>query len=236
MKKILAIIGLRSGSKSLKNKNIKNLNNKPLFTYIGNSASKSKLINRIIFSTDSTRYIKIIKKYGFESPYLRPKKFSKDSSDEIDFIKDLLLKLRKKENYSPDIIVRLLATCPFQKAEDIDNAIKLVLSKKYNSSVVISEAKQHPEKALKIYGTKKKFVGSYIDKNPLRVGSKLNRQSFKKSYVRSNVIVCNANIIYKYNSLTSTKPGFIVINKSLDIDDKMDFLFANFLVSKNIIS
>ena len=51
-KKILAVIGLRSGSKGLKNKNIKKLNGKPLFSYILNSAKKSKYINRIIISTD----------------------------------------------------------------------------------------------------------------------------------------------------------------------------------------
>ena len=60
-KKILAVIGLRSGSKGLKNKNIKKLNGKPLFSYILNSAKKSKYINRIIISTDSTKYEKIVK-------------------------------------------------------------------------------------------------------------------------------------------------------------------------------
>ena len=40
MKKILAIIGLRSGSKGLKDKNIKKLNGKHLFSYILNAAEK----------------------------------------------------------------------------------------------------------------------------------------------------------------------------------------------------
>ena len=44
-KKILAIIGLRSGSKSLKDKNIKNLCGKPLFYYIFKAAKQSKHIN-----------------------------------------------------------------------------------------------------------------------------------------------------------------------------------------------
>ena len=126
-KKILAVIGLRSGSKGLKNKNIKKLNGKPLFSYILNSAKKSKYINRIIISTDSTKYEKIVKKFGAEVPFLRPKKYSKNNSEEILFIKDLLRKLKKKENYIPDIIVRLLATSPFQKTKDIDKAIKIVL-------------------------------------------------------------------------------------------------------------
>ena len=95
-KKILAIIGLRSGSKGLKNKNIKKLAGKPLFVHILETAKKSKLINRIIISTDSKKYKKIINKYGGEAPHLRPKKYAKDNSPEIDFIKDLLNYLKKK--------------------------------------------------------------------------------------------------------------------------------------------
>ena len=181
-KKILAIIGLRSGSKGLKDKNIKKLNQRPLFTYILKSAKKSKFINRIILSTDSKKYQKIIKKYRGEAPYLRPKKYSKDNSPEINFIKDLLRKL-KKENYIPDIVVRLLATCPFQKTKDIDDAIKIILKKKYDSSVIISKAKHHPEKALKIVGKNKKYLTTYVGKNSLNVGTNLNRQQFKEAFL-----------------------------------------------------
>ena len=230
---ILAVIGLRSGSKGLKDKNIKKLNGKPLFCYIANVAKKSKFINRVIFSTDSKKYKKLIEYYGYESPYLRPKQLSRDSSDEIDFIKDLLIKLKKKQNYSPDILVRLLATCPLQKAKDIDNAIKLILNGKYKSTVVISEAKQHPEKALKIINGEKKFVTSYISENYLKVGSKLNRQQYQKAYFRSNVIVCASQVIWKYNSLTSKRPGFIIIKNCHDIDNLEDFKYVNFLI-KNI--
>ena len=60
-KKILALIGARSGSKGVKNKNIKKLGDKPLIAWIINSASRSKLINRIIVSTDSKKYARIAK-------------------------------------------------------------------------------------------------------------------------------------------------------------------------------
>ena len=231
-KKILAIIGLRSGSKGLKNKNIKKLNGKPLFTYIFGNAKKSKYINRIVLSTDSEKYKKIINKYGGETPFLRPKKYSRDNSPEIYFIKDLLKSLKKKENYIPDIIVRLLATCPFQKTKDIDSAIKIVLNGEYNSSVVVSKAKQHPEKALRIIGKNKKYITTYIDKNPLNVGSKLNRQQFSEAFFRSNILVCKRTIIEKYNSLSSKKNGFIITPYLIDIDNAEDFNYAKYLIKK----
>ena len=72
-KKILGIVGIRSGSSSLKNKNIRILGNKPLVGWILSSAKKSKYINRLVVSTDSKKYAKISRKYGAEIPYLRPK-------------------------------------------------------------------------------------------------------------------------------------------------------------------
>ena len=231
-KKILAVIGLRAGSKSVKDKNIKKLSGKPLFTYILKAAKKSKYINRILISTDSLKYKKIINKYGGDCSYNRPKKYSKDSSPEIYFIKDLLNRLKKKEKYIPDIVVRLLATCPFQKTKDIDRAINLVLRKKYDSSVVISKAKQHPEKALRIVGKNKKYVTTYFGNSPLKVGSKLNRQQFSEAFFRSNVLVCKKSIIKKYNSLSSTKPGFIKIPYQIDIDSLEDFKYAEYKIKR----
>ena len=232
-KKILAVIGLRSGSKGLKNKNIKKLNGKPLFYYILKSAKKSKLINKIIISTDSNKYKKMVQKYGGECPYTRPKKYSSDTSQEIFFIKDLLNKLKKNDNYIPDIVVRLLATCPFQKPADIDKSINLVLKKKYDSAAVISKAKQHPEKALKMIGKKTKYLSSYIDTDPLKVGSMLNRQQFKQAYFRANVLVCKKKIIDKYNSLSSKKPGFVIVPYQVDIDDLEDFKFSEFKIKNS---
>jgi len=232
-KKILAVIGLRSGSKGLKNKNIKLLGDLPLFVHIVKVAKRSRLINRLIISTDSKRYQKLAIRWGAESPYLRPKRLAKDSSQELDFIKDLLKKLKKEEDYVPDIIVRLLATCPFQKKDDIDRVIKKVLYNDYDSAVVISKSRQHPEKALKIIGLKKKYLTTYISNKPVKIGSCPNRQKFKIAYFRSNVIACKRVVISQYNSLTSKKVGYVIIPQSIDIDNKLDFDFANFYLKKN---
>ena len=75
-KKILALIGVRSGSTGLKNKNILNLSGKPLMSWIIKTAKSVKLINRVVVSTDSKKYQRIAKKYGAETPFLRPKSIS----------------------------------------------------------------------------------------------------------------------------------------------------------------
>ena len=58
-----AVIPARSGSKSLKNKNIKKFLKLPLIAHSILSAKKNKLIKKIIFSSDSKKYISIANRY-----------------------------------------------------------------------------------------------------------------------------------------------------------------------------
>ena len=62
MKKYTCYIFARGGSKGIKNKNIINLNGKPLIFYTIREAKKSKFIKRIVVSTDSEKIKSIAKK------------------------------------------------------------------------------------------------------------------------------------------------------------------------------
>ena len=94
---IVAIIPARSGSKSIKNKNILMYKNKPLIYHSIKIALRSKLVDRVIVSTDSKKYAKLSKKIGAEVPFLRPKKYSKDSSNDSEWINHAINYLIKKE-------------------------------------------------------------------------------------------------------------------------------------------
>ena len=58
-----AIIPARSGSKGLKNKNIKIFLKKPLLVHSINFGKKLNFIDKVFLSTDSSLYKKIGKKY-----------------------------------------------------------------------------------------------------------------------------------------------------------------------------
>ena len=234
--KVMGIIGIRSGSKGLPNKNIMELMEKPLVGWIIETAKKSKYINRIIVSTDTEEYASIAKKFGAETPFLRPPELSSDFSPEIDFIKNMIDWLEKNENYKPDIIVRMLATSPLQQAEDIDKAIEiLVEDDKADSAVIISEMRQHPYKALKIVNDSNgERLVSYFG-NSGREVTPIARQNYEKAYVRSNVIVSKLATLKETESLTGDIVRFHEIpqESSIDIDNLIDFEIAEFLLKKN---
>lgn len=232
--KVLGIVGVRSGSKGVKDKNIKLLQGKPLVKWIIDTAQKSKSINRLVVSTDSAEYAEIVKNFDVEVPCLRPSELALDHSTDIEYVIHMLDWLKKNEDYIPDIVIRLMATVPMQEPEDIDVLVEILKNDKFASSaVVISESRQHPMKALKIIedgmGTTKLvnyFTGTGRDVTPVA------RQQYPKAYFRSNVVASRIETIYDTNTLTGDNVKYHIIpqNRAIDIDNEIDFTIVESLL------
>ena len=151
--KIISVIPARGGSKSIKNKNLIKLNNKPLIYYAIKQSQKSKFIKRSIVSTNDKKIAKIAKKYGAEVPFLRPNSISKNNSKDFGFFLHLINWLKKNENYTPDLIVQLRPTQPYRDVKFIDKAIQIMMrDKKADSLRSISVPERTPYKMWKIKG------------------------------------------------------------------------------------
>ena len=86
----IAIITARSGSKGLKNKNIKELCGKPLLVYSIEAAKASGLFDEIMVSTDSKKYADIARSYGANVPFLRSEANSGDKASSWDVVQEVL--------------------------------------------------------------------------------------------------------------------------------------------------
>jgi N-acylneuraminate cytidylyltransferase len=125
-KKVLAIIPARGGSKGIPRKNIRDLCGKPLIAYSIEAAVKSRLINRIIVSTDDEEIAQISKSFGAEVPFMRPVRLAEDRSDMGSVLHYTVSRLMDQE-YEPDIIVHLYPTHPFRTPALIDFLITKIL-------------------------------------------------------------------------------------------------------------
>ena len=140
MSRILAIILARKGSKGLKNKNIKILNDKPLIYWPINAAKNSKYIDDVIVSTDCEKIAKFSKKFGANVPFLRPKKFALDKSTSFEAVKHCFYFLKKKNVFYKYFLL-LEPTSPLTSKTDIDKAFsKFFKNKKAKSMVSVSKA------------------------------------------------------------------------------------------------
>ncbi|MEL0008745.1 MAG: acylneuraminate cytidylyltransferase family protein [Flammeovirgaceae bacterium] len=230
MKKVIAIIPARAGSKGVVGKNIKSLNGKPLISFTIEEAKKSKFIDKLIVSTDSKEIADISLSLGASVPFIRPSELSTDSSLTFDVIKHAMNFLKEKdENY--DIIVLLQPTTPFRKVESIDEAIQtLKKSNKYTSVVSVVDVEgNHPLRMKKIEGD---YLTNYIDQGFENMNP---RNELPKVYIRSGAIyaILTKNF-YEEQSLVSNLCSPIILDKieTINIDSPLDFEFCEFILNK----
>lgn len=223
---IVAIIPARSGSKSIKNKNIKILGKIPLIAWSIKLCKRSKLITNIVVSTDSKKYASIAKKFGAHNVILRPKNISQDRSTDYEMI-DHTIKHLKFKNY--DYIALIRPTTPLRKVKIIDRALKFFIKSKYNSLRSIHQNPETSYKTLEI--SSKNFL------KPLK-GSKLSlddlnkpKEFFKKTYIPNGYIdIFKKKFILKNKKLLGNKVyGFITENVT-EIDSLKEYEFLKYQV------
>ena len=130
-----ALIPARKGSASIKNKNLLKLNNIPLIGISLRSANKNKKIEKVIFSSDSSKYFKIAKKFGWDFAHLRNKKTSNNKANDLVVFQDFVKKFYKINEFLPEFFVHLRPTTPLRDDKLISKAINLMVrhKKKYTS-------------------------------------------------------------------------------------------------------
>ena len=131
-KEIWAFIPARSGSKGLKNKNIKLFMKKPLLAHSIIVAKKIALVKKVVFSSDSKSYCKIAAKYGCRDFHLRSNKVSHDSASEYSVFEEFIKKNIKKKNVLPKYFLHLRPTSPIRNSKTIEKAIKFFLKNEKN--------------------------------------------------------------------------------------------------------
>jgi len=234
MRKGIVIICARSGSKGIKNKNLKKIGNLSLVERSIYIAKKLKNIKQIIVSTDSIKIANKAKNLGALVPELRPKYLSKDITPEINVWKYLVELLEKKKelkfNLKKDYLVSLSPTAPLRSVEDVKKGIKKFLSNKKNDALVsINESHRNPYFNMV---TKSKNRLSMVCKSKKRI---FRRQDSPQVYDMNTVVyVLKPDFIIKAKHLFEGRISGVIIpkNRSIDIDDEIDLKFARVMNEK----
>jgi CMP-N-acetylneuraminic acid synthetase len=126
--KIVALVPLRGGSKSIPLKNIKPIAGKPLCLWVLEAAERSKMIEEVYVSTDSDKIKQVVNdsiktvRVLDRDPILATDTASTESvifdfMDKVDF----------------DILATIQATSPLTSSEDLDSAIKQFMDNNLDS-------------------------------------------------------------------------------------------------------
>lgn len=225
---IIALIPARSGSKGIPGKNIKYLNEKPLIAYTIEAAKHSRLIDRIIVSTDDKTIAKVSMNYGAEAPFLRPKKMAEDSTPTLPVLRHAIKWLRINEKYVPEIVVLLQPTSPLRTSKMIDSAIRVFLKSGRCTTVSVNQVKENPY-WMKIL--QNGYLRSF-KKNDLRI---TRRQDLPDVYMINGAIyICRTELLFGRDPYEANNVRAFIMDRksSIDIDAPEDFFLVEKLMKR----
>ena len=217
----IAIIPARSGSKGLKDKNIKMLNGKPLLSYTIEAAVKSGQFEEVMVSTDSEEYAKIAKKYGASVPFLRSLVLSTDAASSWDVVEEVL-EAYKSNGREFDTVCLLQPTSPLRDSNDIINAYARYEEKDAIAIVSVCEMEHSPQWSNTL--NEEQELNGFIKRN-----NAIQRQAIEKYYRLNGAIYivkteefCKDRFIYREGCYAYIMEQ----TKSVDIDTELDFKIA----------
>ncbi|MDD3324208.1 MAG: acylneuraminate cytidylyltransferase family protein [Sulfurospirillaceae bacterium] len=231
MGSVLCTICARGGSKGVKNKNIKELNGKPLIAYTIEQAKASGLFEHIVISTDSDAIADVAKAYGAEVFFKRNPEMASDTAGKLDVIKDAFI--RSEEHYKKqyDYLIDLDATAPLRSVDDIKNSFAQFLKNDNDNLITAMLSRRSPYfNLVEVSNDGKVALSKKLDSSIVR------RQDAPKSYdMNASIYIWKRDIILNEKSLFLDKTGLYVMpeERSIDIDTELDFEFVEFLMGKN---
>ncbi|WP_367606911.1 hypothetical protein [Legionella sp. W05-934-2] len=221
-KKIVALIPLRGGSKSIKNKNLALLGGKPLLAWPIETAQAIPEIDKIIVSTDNDAIKRASESYGAEV-HDRPAHLATDEAvvaDVIRYTHKTLMEIGETYDY----MILLEATSPFRDKHVIQTCLKRLEEEDLDSIATFNEAEINPHRTWEITeGIPQPFIKGAIPW--------LSRQKLPKAFQLNGAM-------YAFNLKTFPKDGPNVLygkmgaeiinsDSVIDIDTKKDLVIAN---------
>lgn len=226
---ILAVIPARSGSKSVKDKNIKPLNGRPLMAWSIKAGLKCKAIDKVVVSTDSKKYGQLAEFYGAEV-INRPAELAQDETAMIPVLQQAVTQVEKK--IKVDYVVLLDPTSPLRRVENIEKCILAVKEKGVDSAVTVCEVEHNP------YYVMAGVENDWLKYPLFKIKKEIHRRQDAPKVYRINaaVYVIKREVLMKGKIFTDkTKAVIMPQEQSGHIDSLLDFRQVEFMLKEGYV-
>ena len=226
VKRRIAIIPARGGSKRIPKKNIFDFNGQPMIAWTIRAAKQSELFDRIVVSTDDPETAEISVQYGAEVPFLR-KDFADDYCTVSEATTFALQQAMEYWNEEYSVVVQLMANCPLRTSADIKSQVAIFEAKNRTAQISCFE-----------YGWMNPWWAATIDDigKPTQIFSETltqRSQDLPKLYCPTGAIWISA-VKDLLTHKTFYSPGHtfepISLQSAVDIDDLEDLKVARALL------
>ncbi len=229
----LCTICARGGSKGVKNKNVRELLGKPLIAHTLETAKGVGIFDAIAVSSDSDAILEVSKNWGADHLIKRPARMASDEAPKLETIQHCAAEVERRTGVAYDIFVDLDATAPFRSVGDVRSAVRLLEEKNAPNVITGAPARKSPY-----------FNLVEADENGLVRLSKpgvgvVRRQDGPRCYdMNASIYVWRRDAFFGSQTLFNPATLLYVMpeERSVEIDNEMDFEIAEFLGKKQLLS
>lgn len=147
----VAIIPARGGSKRIPYKNIKVFCGKPMIAWSIEAALASDCFDRVVVSTDDNQIAEVARKWGAETPFIRPAELADDFAGTLPVIAHAIDRLRE-QGQPPQFVCCLYATAPFVQPEDIQRGLDILEEQQSDYAFSVTSYAFPIQRAIRITG------------------------------------------------------------------------------------
>jgi CMP-N,N'-diacetyllegionaminic acid synthase len=227
---ILGTICCRAGSKGVIGKNWRPLNGVPLITYTIETAKKSQFLDDLILSTDDPLLIDIAKQNEVSVPFIRPNELATSKASKWPVFIHAVENYEKLNYKTVSFLVDMDVTVPLKTAQDIDNAIQLLLDSPH-IDVVITGYEPERNPYFNMMEINKEGIAEIVKKTEQPI---VRRQDAPKVFsLTPAAFVVRKEALYKYEHWSQAKCLISEMprERAIDIDTEFDFKLIEFIMN-----
>jgi N-acylneuraminate cytidylyltransferase len=116
------------------------LRGKPLLDYTLQSARESKILSRVVVSTDSQQIGEYARPRGADAPFLRPSELAAPEVPLARVVTHCLDYLAREENYRPQVVVLLEVSHPLRPKGLIDQVVESLTQQELDTVFTVFES------------------------------------------------------------------------------------------------
>jgi len=231
-RRVLALIPARGGSKGLPRKNVRPLGDRPLVAWPIQAALASTLVDRVVLTTDDAEIAECGRAAGADVPFMRPAALAADAASSMDVVLHALDELAKTD--SPYAYIAMLEpTSPFTEGSDVDAALIRLHADRDAGDAMVGVARSeifHPA-----YSVEQREDGTLKPCFAPDFAHLKRRQDLSEVFfLEGSLYLSDVEAFRREKSFyhARTLPYVVPRWKALEIDELIDFLFAEAVLAR----
>lgn len=227
---VLGLLPARGGSKGIPGKNLRILRGKPLIAWASTALANAEGIARKICCTDDPAIAEAARKYGLETPWLRPFELAQDETLVVDVVAHALETLSMNNGVSFTHVALVQATSPSVTSSDIKNAVELAVENDADTVITGFHAGQRHPDTMYTHDSHGR-VHWLLE----RSDHMARRQDLAPVFIRTGLVyvikskvLMSGRTIYGEHIMALTIPE----ERSITIDEEHDFQIAEILLNR----